>query len=493
MSGWKKHLKSQKKLATGGLTLPGHPHCGPGNSIGKDTVSELDKACKEHDEGYDKIGPEAYWKFNQPDQVFLDRTRDISGPSAGIVRSIFNTKKLLLPHMPPTKKNWARINKINQARKRPATTAIPRNSTIEQIEEQIEEPEMKRMAISTPSASQNMYDDEDDDELMSLVGEPSNKRRRMGETNGPISSKSGSETKKVPRPTVMSNTAKITAMRKGVLWFYNKAVADANKTFKPWTEWNPSNKADGLTVMPYQGNNAVVHSSIIMRQLKVGGYITNDPGYRWKFYGPLGLITGANRMYPKTSTTSFLTKTSGWDMVKYANWNMELWPCGALSSTENTGRTMPIAYMDVAWDKDTMLYSGKWDYGFQSADHPADQNEEEFPLIANSSLRRYKLGDSHTVIPIKFIQKDKHQVNDGNTHGETVTEYYETPWFDVGIAAEPTSKVMLTQMHVYDESIEKNLRGEEWVCDATAKQSKTENFIAIPYTMSVDIILGYQY
>lgn len=87
-------------LNTNLFLLPGHKYCGPFNSLRNGLpTSRVDAACREHDEGYAKLGTRAYTRFNTADQRILDRLHGTPGLPARIVRSVFHVKKALLPKL----------------------------------------------------------------------------------------------------------------------------------------------------------------------------------------------------------------------------------------------------------------------------------------------------------------------------------------------------------------------------------------------------------
>ena len=65
------------------------------------------------------------------------------------------------------------------------------------------------------------------------------------------------------------------------------------------------------------------------------------------------------------------------------------------------------------------------------------------------------------------------------------------PWFDtVGMTA-LVCEQMVTQLHVYQESIKKNLKGADYTNQANGFATRTDNFVAIPYITSASILFGY--
>jgi hypothetical protein len=87
--------------ATGGITAPDAPHCGPFNKIGTKVSGKLDAACRKHDACYgerEKKGKGAYLTHNKCDDVFLEDLKGIPGVTATIARTLFNAKKRWAKH-----------------------------------------------------------------------------------------------------------------------------------------------------------------------------------------------------------------------------------------------------------------------------------------------------------------------------------------------------------------------------------------------------------
>lgn len=55
-----------------------HPHCGPFNTMAdKPPKDPIDRACYYHDLAYAKLGPEAYYKMNKADYVFMAKMKQL--------------------------------------------------------------------------------------------------------------------------------------------------------------------------------------------------------------------------------------------------------------------------------------------------------------------------------------------------------------------------------------------------------------------------------
>ena len=67
----------------------------------------------------------------------------------------------------------------------------------------------------------------------------------------------------------------------------------------------------------------------------------------------------------------------------------------------------------------------------------------------------------------------------------------ETPWYDTVGMTSPVCKQMVTQLHVYQESIKKNLKGADYTNQTNGFATRTDNFVAIPYITSANILFGY--
>jgi len=69
-------------------------YLGPGNAmLGKEPINALDAAAKLHDEAYDRLGKQAYWRHSNADDKLIKATEGETGRNAKIVRGIFKTKK----------------------------------------------------------------------------------------------------------------------------------------------------------------------------------------------------------------------------------------------------------------------------------------------------------------------------------------------------------------------------------------------------------------
>jgi len=95
----KSTIKSIKKY---GLTSVGsrdgklirYRYTGPFNSLDNDEpINRLDAYAKQHDEAYDRLGKQAYWKYSNADDRLIRATDGETGRTAKIVRGIFKTKK----------------------------------------------------------------------------------------------------------------------------------------------------------------------------------------------------------------------------------------------------------------------------------------------------------------------------------------------------------------------------------------------------------------
>lgn len=468
--------KSSSKLATGGITIPGHPHCGPFNAIGEDTTGPLDEACKEHDKQYQELGNKAYWKFNSADSNLLRDSANIPGISSSIVRGVFKAKKAILPHMPPakkarTEKNWPQIQNYNRTRPSgtaattTTTTDIPRDSPVESPMNEA----MEDLSINS--------------QLLMETGEPAAKRARLAETNSSGIGGSGgrSATVPVPRMHPVQPTVQVKCKTKGVLWFYTKAVTDAKGTFKPWKTWVDGNNYESVS-LPGAGAKMIVHSEVIHRQMSALHSKGTSQGRRWRVYGPNGLTTGTELSQVKLLAPKYT-------MMKFSNWNMYLWPAAALNNDNDSARNMPIMLLDVATEKTGFNHRLAFDFGYQStnsADIP------EFPMEEYQDCTRYQMGESFTKIPLKFLQSDTHTICNDATHStnKTIAQYYETPWWEASTCQAPSCQAITTQLHVYDQSIKKELRAAQYTTATTGYTDKTDNFICIPYTMECDIIFA---
>ena len=74
-------------------------------------------------------------------------------------------------------------------------------------------------------------------------------------------------------------------------------------------------------------------------------------------------LTGADTTEdPATNRLSHYC--GGYDMFKVKNWKLEMWLTLAMNHQEDTGRTQPIMYMDMAWDRDSINKTNDFNYGF---------------------------------------------------------------------------------------------------------------------------------
>lgn len=464
-------FKSAKKLATGGITLPGHPHCGPFNDEGGDTTGPLDEACKQHDKEYARLGNEAYYKYNSADSNLLRDSANIPGISSSIVRGVFKAKKYLLPHMTPGNEKSRQGNNDDQERR---LAAKPANL------------QGKRQAAS------KMANRQDGEQYWYDAREPVNKRPKVEapiEEEEQITGTSGGGsgirgTMVIPRPYPTEGKAKFKCFLKGVWWFYFKLHSETNGTFDKFRTWQNGSVVEGTT-LPGAGNEMIVHSAVISRQmcaLKSRGTLE---GYRWRIYGPQG-YTAANDL----AGLKLLCPT--YEMVKFSNWKVQLWPAAAMNRNADKARNMPMMFLDVAREKDSMDKSNNFDYGFQTTGATRNASPLEFPLEDNRTCTRYELGDTFTTIPMNFLQLDNHTTcnEPGFTTNRTVKNMSTTPWWDVTDVSPPTCQSIHTQLHVYDQSIKKDLRAAKYTPSTTGYAAKEDNFICIPYTMSLDVIMG---
>jgi hypothetical protein len=91
-------------------TLPGTHYCGPFNRMDGDPLNELDEACKEHDIGYEYIGNQAYFYYNESDRKFLEKLKNMR-PKDRLqyynrlaALTYFGAKKMLAPSLPGNKR-----------------------------------------------------------------------------------------------------------------------------------------------------------------------------------------------------------------------------------------------------------------------------------------------------------------------------------------------------------------------------------------------------
>ena len=198
-----------------------------------------------------------------------------------------------------------------------------------------------------------------------------------------------------------------------------------------------------------------------------------------------------SRRWITTRVTHFFTS---YDIFKVKNWKTELWPALAMNRQEDTGRTQPIMFLDMAWDRDSIAKTNDFDFGFQETATPADQLRENFLVINNQSCKRYQLGTTKTVIPMKLMKREDHVTGTTGTANQvntTAKADAETPWYDLNHITNPTCKQMVTQLHVYEKSVKKNLKGEAYATGATRYNDKTDNFICIPFITSADVPFAF--
>lgn len=81
------------------LKLPGTNYCGLGENTNPHVNSLLDAICKQHDESYEKLGSNAYTHWNEADQLFVERTRDLSGGAVDFTKVIWKFKEWISPRM----------------------------------------------------------------------------------------------------------------------------------------------------------------------------------------------------------------------------------------------------------------------------------------------------------------------------------------------------------------------------------------------------------
>ena len=147
-------------------------------------------------------------------------------------------------------------------------------------------------------------------------------------------------------------------------------------------------------------------------------------------------MPGVKRLHGADSTsdpnTSRVTHFfSVYDMFKVKNWKTELWPALAMNRQEDTGRTQPIMFLEMAWDRDSIAQTNNFDYGFQETATQSDQTLENFPVLNNQSCKRYQLGTTKTVVPMKLMKREDHVTGISGSSNQTNTTAEadeESPW-----------------------------------------------------------------
>ena len=92
------------------LLVPGYNYCGPFNPEDNgEPVNYTDECCRQHDIAYKKLGPSAYFYFNEADAILLEQIKDQTDYGAVIARNYFQTKRRWSSHSDkpfPAKETW---------------------------------------------------------------------------------------------------------------------------------------------------------------------------------------------------------------------------------------------------------------------------------------------------------------------------------------------------------------------------------------------------
>lgn len=92
------------------LLIPGYRYCGPFNPEDNgEPINYTDECCRQHDLAYKKLGPSAYFYFNEADAILLDQIKDQTDIGAVIARNYFQTKRRWSSHSDkpfPAEQTW---------------------------------------------------------------------------------------------------------------------------------------------------------------------------------------------------------------------------------------------------------------------------------------------------------------------------------------------------------------------------------------------------
>ena len=435
---------------------------------------------------------------------------------------VFKVKKALFPR----DKNWGKIKKINKARearnerdaKQLGLTKEGLKQLLQPIDKAFPDLRMSRRRPAPMEEGDVAANGEDGADDVPALNPKRNRRaaRAGGDAANPANNgNGGGETIVEIIEHPIKTMSKVHCRRKGILWFHRKGVGDAKGTFQGWADWMSAYRDENNTQLPKQGFQGLVHSSMIIRQMALGEKIDTgsaaDSGNAWTFYSDCGQMPGVQRLHGPDSTSDPTTTRvshffTAYDMFKATNWKCELWPALAMNRQENTGRTQPIMFLDVAWDRDSIAKNNDFDYRFQETATPSEQLLENFPVLNNQSCERYQLGATKTVIPMKLMKREDHitgTTGSANRTNTTAEADKETLWYDLNHITNPTCKQMVTQMHVYEESVKKKPKRNRLhnvsnrlqrqdrqfhmhpVCDFSRRNIRILSLIMIPYACAV--------
>lgn len=518
--------KDRKKK---GWTLPGYNYCGPFNSLDAGPpTSKLDEACQQHDQGYDSLGAKAYFLHNEADEKLLSAARKESGISAGLVSSYFGAKKKL---MPKVGKNWAKIRKINTARKRKGKKGedIP---TIEHVQsEPIEDEDddinqwlndpdnqdfintmMQNGAVSSTGLSQDMF------ELghgrkrpaSDTAGEPATKLAKSGEVlPSPTDPALGPTVIVKPWFDSSASIRRLRVNRRGCMYFYTKLTGDPSGTFRPWHKFceditktvggvaRTGTWADDGTMLPGNPGKTIMASSVICRQTALGGALGNPHSTGWRFYNELGEMSTTNQILTTpTPMTNYVSLMATYQNL-YKEWRitdaiLKIFPLAANEKSGSNVRILPKAWLDVHW-YDDFINVKHFDVGWLHANIPYNKQEM---YIDQTSRRgtRYQLGDEIIEIPLEFMSNHTMNISANNpvaaSTGNIVLEKgmgNSTPWMLCSHPNLPLTKVMITQLSCYHESVQKDLNDTAYTQETPGYKDKTSNYLQFPHQIEFSI------
>jgi len=153
------------------------------------------------------------------------------------------------------------------------------------------------------------------------------------------------------------------------------------------------------------------------------------------------------------------------DLARLNNFVCKIWPPDSYDQvTEQAGQTQPQIELMMAWDADWLKNQAlsKWDIGTVARSPHSIGEPDRLPLRFNSSVKYLRLGADGVEIPIKWKSETAVRIgkNDagGVETGNISREDYATDWHDIAAFPKVTSKVLMTQMVAWPNTMQKTLK-----------------------------------
>ena len=118
----------------------------------------------------------------------------------------------------------------------------------------------------------------------------------------------------------------------------------------------------------------------------------------------------------------------------------------------------------MAWDADWLKPQtlSKWDVGTVARSPHSIDAPDRMPLRFNSSVKYVRLGADGIEIPIKWKSETTIRTGKNDAGGpetkEISREDYATDWYDIAAFPKVTSKVLMTQMVAWPNTMQKTLK-----------------------------------